>query len=63
MEFLKVQQKNDDPLPPEAIVCERSGLPLRPLYLDRKTGIAKRAIPISWTEGVDYALWNKEKAR
>lgn len=63
IEFPKVHTRNDfDEVPPDILVCERTGLPLRPLYFDHTTGIAKRAVPISWKEGVDYAEWREKEA-
>ena len=40
--------------PEDIVTCERTGLPLRPLYYDPPTGKMLRAIPISWREGVPY---------
>jgi hypothetical protein len=40
--------------PEDIITCEKTGLPLRPVYWDDREGKVLRAIPISWREGVPY---------
>jgi len=40
--------------PEDIVTCEKTGLPLRPLYYDAPTGKMLRAVPISWREGVPY---------
>jgi hypothetical protein len=44
-------------IPPDVLQHEATGIPLRLLYVNLKDGILKRAVPISWNEGVDYYEW------
>ena len=53
----KIHKRTLDNVPPVALTCEQTGVPLRPLYIDLEDGTVKRAVPISWNEGVDYAKW------
>lgn len=50
-------------IPPDKITGKTTGLPLRPLYLEVATGQAKRAVPISWTQGVSYVSLKEKRIR
>lgn len=50
----RIDYPNDCDCPPTTIRGKLSPVPLRPLYFDSGESIAKRAIPLSWTEGVPY---------
>ena len=50
----KVVRKTKRRKPDATFICEKTGLPLRPLYYDEKMGMVLRAIPISWRYGVPY---------
>jgi len=61
----KVFKRTPDNVPPDVFHCPVTGYPLRPLYIDLSDGVIKRAVPISWNEGVDYQKWRtiKEASR
>ena len=59
----KVHKRTLDNVPPETLTCGEIGLPLRPMYVDLNDGRTKRAIPISWNEGVDYVEWKSRKEK
>lgn len=40
--------------PEDVVICEKTGLPLRPVYWDNQKGKILRAVPINWREGVSY---------
>jgi len=50
----KLVARGDQEFPEDIVTCEQTGLPLRPLYIHLPSGRIKRAVPISWGEGVDY---------
>lgn len=51
----RVYERTLDNVPPDDLDCEQTGLPLRPVYI--VDGHVRRAVPISWNEGVDYDKW------
>jgi len=51
----KVHARTLDSVPPPTLDCAQTGVPLRPVYIS--DGYVRRAVPISWNEGVDYAKW------
>jgi hypothetical protein len=51
----KVHKREMESVPPDVITDASSGLPLRPMYIG--DGLSKRAVPISWNEGVDFIEW------
>ena len=57
-QFMRVIRQSQYPghvaAPPNTVPDPQHGLPLRPLYVDLKSGTTKRAVPISWTEGRPY---------
>lgn len=57
-----IVRREDHPelkIAPEIMKGRKSNMPLRPLYFDTGTGMVKRAIPFSWTEGVSYVTTKK----
>jgi hypothetical protein len=55
----KVQKHTGARKPVDVIQCERTGLPLRPLYYEPDRGMVMRAVPISWRVGVPYLQWRE----
>jgi len=51
---VKVVKPTDKRKPDDVFVCEKTGIPLRPVYYDEQKGQILRAVPISWREGVPY---------
>jgi hypothetical protein len=51
---VKVAVPNKSRKPKDVRVCEKTGLPLRPIYYDETVGKLLRAVPVSWREGVPY---------
>ena len=58
----KVQKHTGARKPDDVIQCERTGLPLRPLYYEPEKGMVMRAVPISWRIGVPYLQWREAVA-
>lgn len=56
VEAIRVYRKDyaESDCPPETITATNSSLELRPLYFDVKFGHVRRAIPLTWNEGVPY---------
>lgn len=50
----KVVKPTGSRKPEDIVTCEKTGIPLRPLYYDDRVGKVLRAIPISWRDGVSY---------
>ena len=55
-QFMRVIRRSQFPgvTPPDTVPDERTGIPLRPLYINVQVGKTMRAVPISWTEGYPY---------
>jgi len=59
----KVVKLSDKRKPEDVVTCEKTGLPLRPVYWDDQEGKILRAIPISWREGVSYYEYRDATSR